>query len=336
MKTLRTTRRLEWDILEGRRCPSMTVATPSANQPIERFDPVALTERAIDLATVQAGQASNVVFLGDSITQFLQQGAGASVWSSQIAPLGAADLGVGGDTTNNLLWRIENGELAGQPKVAVLLIGTNNLGFGESAAQTVAGIEADIAAIHTISPRTEVLLNGIFPRGLPTDPLRAEILEVNADLSSSATSLGVLYTDPGVNLVTTGGSVAPNTLPDLLHPDESGYEIWANGILGTVQEMLATTTTTPVATTSSQPPSAPEQAGIVSTAPMEPATTSPTQGTAPASLDAPASVESTPPLPTTTPDPSSNVVPSVVAGHSALLRVAQSTTPAPTTSDPTD
>jgi lysophospholipase L1-like esterase len=337
MKTLRTTRRLEWDILEGRRCPSLTVGTPTANQPIERFDPVAETERTIDLAMVQAGQASNVVFLGDSITQFLQQGAGASVWSSQIAPLGAADLGVGGDTTNNLLWRIENGELAGQPRVAVLLIGTNNLGFGESAAQTVAGIEADIAAIHAISPRTEILLNGLFPRGLPTDSLRAEILEVNADLSSSATSLGVVYTDPGANLVMTGGSVAPNTLPDLIHPDDSGYEIWANGILGTVQEMLAkATTTTPVATTSSPTPSAPDEAGIVSTPPIEPATTSPTQGTPPASLDAPASVASTPPAQTPSPDPSNNVVPPVVGGHSALLRVAQSTTPAPTTSDLSD
>jgi hypothetical protein len=112
MKTLRPTRRIEWDILESRRCPSLTVYFPAADQPVEHLDPQSVAEHAIDLAAVAAGQASNVVFLGDSITQFFQQKAGASVWSSQIAPLGAADLGVAGDTTNNLLWRLENGEPA--------------------------------------------------------------------------------------------------------------------------------------------------------------------------------------------------------------------------------
>jgi lysophospholipase L1-like esterase len=340
MKTLRTLRRIDWDILESRRCPSLTVYFPAADQPVEHLDPASVAEHSIDLAAVASGQASNIVFLGDSITQFFQQKAGASVWSSRIAPLGAADLGVAGDTTNNLLWRLENGELAGQPRVAVLMIGTNNLGYlGESVDQTVAGIEADIAAIHSISPGTEILLNGIFPRGLPTDQLRAEVLEVNAQLANLAGSLGVIYSNPGANLATADGSIAPNVLTDLLHPDASGYEIWANGDVDTIREMLSTSTTTtaPVATkpntdavVQASPPS------IVPESVSKTPSISPTQGTASTLLDVLPSVSSTPPPVTPVADPSLNVVPSVSVGHAALLRVAQATPPAQQTSDPSD
>jgi lysophospholipase L1-like esterase len=344
MKTLRPMRRIEWDILESRRCPSLTVPFPAADQPVEHLDSSSVAEHAINLAAVAAGQASNVVFLGDSITQFFQQEAGASVWSSQIAPLGAADLGVAGDTTNNLLWRLENGELAGQPRVAVLLIGTYTLNVGESVAQTVAGIEADIAAIHSISPRTEILLNGIFPRGLPTDQHRPEGLEVNAELSNLASSLGVIFSDPGVNLLTADGSIEPNFLNDLIHPNASGYEIWANGIVDTIREMLSTTTTAPVATTTSPLASMTDTDAVAQASPpsIAPAslskapTISPTQGAASTLLDAPPSVSSTPSPVTLVADPGSNVVPSVSVGHTALLRVAQATSPAQQTSDPAD
>jgi lysophospholipase L1-like esterase len=346
MKTLRTLRRIEWDILESRRCPSLTVPSAAADQPVEHLDPQSVAEHTIDLAAVAAGQASNVVFLGDSITQFFQQKAGASVWSSRIAPLGAADLGVAGDTTNNLLWRLENGELAGQPRVAVLMIGTNNLGYlGESVDQTVAGIEADIAAIHSISPGTEILLNGLFPRGLPTDQLRAEVLAVNAQLSNLAGSLGVIYSNPGANLVTADGSLGPNVLTDLLHPNASGYEIWADGDVNTIREMLSTSTTTaPVATTTPPLASKPDTNAVVQASPpsIAPAsvsktpTISPTQGAASTLFDGPPSVSSTPSPVTSVADPSSNVVPSVSVGHAALLRVAQATPPAQQTSDPSD
>jgi hypothetical protein len=219
------------------------------------------------------------------------------------------------------------------------MIGTNNLGYlGESVDQTVAGIEADIAAIHSISPGTEILLNGIFPRGLPTDQLRAEVLEVNAQLSNLAGSLGVIYSNPGASLVTADGSMAPNVLTDLLHPDASGYEIWANGDVDTIREMLSTTlTTSPVATSpdsdavvQASPPS------IVPASVSKTPTISPAQGTASTLLDEVPSVSSTPSPVTHVADPSINVVPSVSVGHTSLLRVAQATPPAQQTSDPSD
>jgi lysophospholipase L1-like esterase len=354
MKTLRMPHRLEWDILESRRCPSL--AYPGPEQPVERFDALAVTEHAVDLATVASGQASNVVFLGDSITQWFQQGAGASVWSSKIALLGAADLGVAGDTTNNVLWRVENGELAGQPKVAVLMIGTNNLGNGESVEQTVAGIKADIAAIHAISPNTEILLNGLFPRGLPTDLVRAEVLEVNAELSDLASSLGVVYSDPGAKLEMADGTIGPNFLTDLVHPNASGYEIWADGVIDTIQEMLSTATTNSPVTDATAPlslepatvaiPTTPVPVGPVSITPAKTTAlgsttatvsdiTNPAQSPTPTLLNAPASVSSTPPVVKTATVPNTNVVQPVGVGHSVLLRIAQAASTAQNT-DPSD
>ena len=174
-------RHLEWDILEGRRCPTVAGAAASV-APVERTDGYEVERHAEDLAQVASGQ-DRVVFLGDSITDWWGNGSGASVWSQQVAPLGAADFGVVADTAEDLLWRIDNGELAGKPKVAVVEIGTNDLGEGRSDDQTVASIQAVVRAIQTTSPTTQVVLMGLFPRGASaTDPLRLEIGDVNAQL----------------------------------------------------------------------------------------------------------------------------------------------------------
>lgn len=242
LKTRRARPGLDCESLEGRRCLSHLVALPAPSLPIERVDALAERAHSANLTAVAQGRASNVVFLGDSITQWFQSRAGAQVWKRSIAGLGAADEGVFGDSTNNVLWRVENGELAGQPRVVVLLIGTNNLNAGGTVAQTVAGIDDDIAAIHQVSPRTEVLLNGLFPRGRVTDPLRTEVNEVNAVLSAQASSLGVVYTDPGALLIESNGSIAPNFHSDLIHPDARGYEIWAEAIVPTIEAMLAEST----------------------------------------------------------------------------------------------
>jgi lysophospholipase L1-like esterase len=230
---------LECESLEGRRCLSHVVVFPAASLPIQRVDAMAERAHTADLNAVVQGRASNVVFLGDSITQWFQSKAGARVWKRSIAPLGADDDGVFGDSTNNVLWRVENGELAGQPRVAVLLIGTNNLHGGATVAETVAGIDDDIAAIHQVSPGTQILLNGLFPRGRVTDPLRTDVEEVNAILSAQAPSLGVVYTDPGASMIQSNGSIAPDFHSDLIHPNAHGYEIWAEAIVPTIEAMLA-------------------------------------------------------------------------------------------------
>lgn len=234
-----TKRHIEWDALEGRLCQSTAVVGFIPELPVMRTDRIGISGHTRDLAIVASNKANNVVFLGDSITDWFQRRAGATVWNREIGPLGAADFGIKEDTTAGLLWRIENGELAGQPRLAVLLIGTNDLGVGESPAQTVNGIETDIAAIHQISPATGILLEGLLPRGRPNDPLRAEVQEVNALLAAIAPGVGAIFVNPGTQLIAPNGSIAANFHPDLLHPNTRGYDVLANTLVPDIDAMLA-------------------------------------------------------------------------------------------------
>jgi lysophospholipase L1-like esterase len=113
----------------------------------------------------------NVIFLGDSITQDWEKSGPPDwqdfvpVWSRFYGDRNAVNLGFTGDTTASLLWRIQNGEVAGiAPKVAVLLIGANNFGRVHWPAEdTVAGIDAIIAELRHRLPGTKILLLGVLP-----------------------------------------------------------------------------------------------------------------------------------------------------------------------------
>src|SRR5216684_6727264 len=108
-----------------------------------------------------------VLFLGDSITDGWRGPAGQESWKKHFEPLHAANFGIGGDRTQHVLWRLQNGELEGiHPKLAVLMIGTNNSNGKDNTAEEIAdGITAIVKEIQKRSPSTKVLLLGIFPRG---------------------------------------------------------------------------------------------------------------------------------------------------------------------------
>src|SRR6516162_10263289 len=103
----------------------------------------------------------DLLFVGDSITEGWGNNA---VWQKTYAPLKAANIGIGGDTTENVLWRLENGEVEGiSPKVAVLLIGTNNFGLEGHAPDAVAkGVAAVVQALRKKLPSTKIILLAIF------------------------------------------------------------------------------------------------------------------------------------------------------------------------------
>src|SRR5579863_8794669 len=108
----------------------------------------------------------DLLFLGDSITDGWR-GGGKAVWDKYFAPLKAANFGIGGDRTEHVIWRVRNGELVGiQPKVVVLMIGTNN---GDPADDVALGIKTIITDIQERSPRSKILLLGIFPRSEKPD-----------------------------------------------------------------------------------------------------------------------------------------------------------------------
>jgi len=186
-----------------------------------------------------------VLFMGDSITDAWRNGAAKKIWDATFAPLKAANFGISGDRTQHVLWRLQNGEFEGLtlPKVVVLMIGTNNIGQKdnpEPAVSAIAGIQAIVKEIHKKSPKTKVLLLGVFPRGEKADhPLRATIKEINAaaaKLDDGAKT--VKYLDIGDKFLQPDGSLTKEIAPDFLHLSEKGYQIWADAIKDPVAALL--------------------------------------------------------------------------------------------------
>ncbi len=183
----------------------------------------------------------NVVFIGDSITAGWKSQAGAAVWDKYFGNRHAGNLGIGGDQTQHVLYRLANGNLAGQtPKLAVIMIGTNNLGRNRfQPPETIAGIAAVVQAVRTSSPDTKILLLGVFPRGAASnDPHRAKIDEVNHALSALADWEDVHFLDIGHVFLEADGSLSKHVMHDFLHLTTEGYARWAEAIEPKVAELL--------------------------------------------------------------------------------------------------
>ncbi|HLO77067.1 MAG TPA: GDSL-type esterase/lipase family protein [Magnetospirillum sp.] len=180
----------------------------------------------------EAGRRVDLVFVGDSITEGWEK-AGKDVWARHFAKYNAVALGFGGDRTENLLWRLQHGELDGMtPKAVVMMIGTNNTGHRlEDPALIVAGIKKDLDEIRQRQPQAKVALLAVFPRGeKPDDALRRHNDKVNALLPALADGKQVFFLDIGGLLTGPDGTLSKDVMPDLLHPNQRGYEIWARSM----------------------------------------------------------------------------------------------------------
>jgi len=188
----------------------------------------------------------DLLFLGDSITAgWLWEKGGLNIWNRYYAPRHAAEFGVGYDRTQNVLWRIEHGELEGiQPKVVVLLIGTNNCGNEDngkprnSTPEVVEGVTAIVRELRVKLPTGKILLLGIFPRGDQNDPVRGQLKEVNSQLARLDDGKMVKFLDLGPRFLEADGTLSREIMPDLLHPDEQGYRIWAEAMEDTLAGMM--------------------------------------------------------------------------------------------------
>lgn len=177
-----------------------------------------------------------VVLVGDSITHFWggepksARVAGASSWEKFIAPHKPINLGFGWDRTENVLWRLRHGEVAGlKPKAYVVLIGTNNFQTN-SVAETVDGIEEVCLEIRRRSPGAKLLLLGILPRGESPNELRSKAADANALLKTRVAKLADKYVDLSDRYVAPGGRISKTMMADFLHPTDRGYEIMGEAI----------------------------------------------------------------------------------------------------------
>lgn len=181
----------------------------------------------------------DIAFIGDSITQGWE-GAGKNVWQKYYGGRKCLNFGVGGDRTQHVLWRFENGQLDGiKPKAAVLMIGTNNSNREDNTeGEILAGVQAIVKQLRTRLPDTKVLVVGIFPRGQSFSPQRGKILQINQALAKVADGKMIHYVDFGSQLIEADGSISKAIMPDALHLSERGYEIWAEAIEGKLKELL--------------------------------------------------------------------------------------------------
>jgi lysophospholipase L1-like esterase len=186
----------------------------------------------------------DLLFLGDSITDGWRT-RGKEVWEREYAPLKAANFGIGGDRTQHVLWRLRNGEAEGyHPKLVVLMIGTNNTGVerdGTPRNTTPEIIEGVTGVVHELRgkfPAAKILLLAIFPRGEKDSMQRAQVAEVNKGIAKLHDGNHIHYLDIGAKFLEADGTLPKEIMPDLLHPNEKGYGIWADAIREPVKRLL--------------------------------------------------------------------------------------------------
>lgn len=200
------------------------------NRDWKTYDWVQRHQEVLALNKGPAAKAQ-VVMLGDSITHFWggepksARVNGQASWDKYLAPRQAINLGFGWDRTENVLWRLRHGEIAGlKPKAFVVLIGTNNL-MVNTVPETVDGVEEVVLEIRRQAPEAKVLLLALLPRSERPDALRQKVVDANALLKDKAAKLGVTCLDLSPKFLLTDGRIPKALMNDFLHPTERGYEI---------------------------------------------------------------------------------------------------------------
>ena len=191
---------------------------------------------------LEVARAGNIdlLFVGDSITDWWRQPQrGLPVFTEYFGTLKTANFGIAGDTTQGVLWRMQNGELDGfQAKLIVLMLGTNNI--NRNANDDIAeGNRAIVAEFRKRQPQAKVLILGIFPRGPAADnAFRPSIKAINEKLATMADNRQVFYMDIGDRFLAPDGTLPADVMPDGLHPNEKGYRIWAEAMAPRVKELM--------------------------------------------------------------------------------------------------
>ena len=185
---------------------------------------------------------SDVLFMGDSITDFWRSAdgmfAGKPVLDKYFGDLKVANFGIAGDTTQGVLYRLQNGEGRGfSPRAVMLMIGTNNTGRN-SAAEIAEGVGAVVLELQKDFPKAKILLLAIFPRGAANDPVRGTIAEINGLISRLHDGERVHYLDIGAKFLDGEGNIPKDVMSDALHPTGKGYEIWAEAVNETLRKLM--------------------------------------------------------------------------------------------------
>jgi lysophospholipase L1-like esterase len=217
-----------------------SMAAHSAADPVPRYENWwQERHKLINQRSSEAGAKAQLIFIGDSITQGWE-GEGKETWARYYSARHAVNLGVSGDRTQHVLWRLDNGNIDGiQPKAAVIMIGTNNSnGDDNTPGQIADGVAAIVQKLRTRLPETKVLLLAIFPRSENFTAQRGKILQANQVLQKLADNQSVFFVDFGHRFLNTDGLIPRELMPDYLHLSKRGYELWAESLEKHLSEVL--------------------------------------------------------------------------------------------------
>jgi lysophospholipase L1-like esterase len=194
------------------------------------------------LGFVETASKGNIDLLleGDSITDWWVQGdENKAMFDKYFGNIRTANFAIAGDTTQGNLWGLRNGEGQGfQPKAVMLMIGTNNSG-ANTAPEIAEGVGAVVLELRKDFPDAKILLLAIFPRGVPGDPVREKIAQVNQIISRLDDRRHVFYMDIGPQFLDEKGVFLPDSFrPDNLHPLAKGYDIWGAAVQDKLAELM--------------------------------------------------------------------------------------------------
>ena len=189
------------------------------------IDPGWMAETEAQAATVATHNNSPLVFLGDSVTARWIT-CGAVAWNRAFGVKGALDFGIGGDTTQNVLWRVQHGALLGlRPKTVVLLIGTNDYHHIWTSTQVAEGVIATADAVRTALPATHVVVVAILPRDDLHTVSRLDLNATNAILADTPLGPHISYLNINADLLTAIGAQKPRLFDQFqVHPTATGYK----------------------------------------------------------------------------------------------------------------
>ena len=190
------------------------------------------------LARIRQGDV-DLLLIGDSITQGWES-EGRHIWDIYYGKRHAVNLGFNGDRTEHVLWRLDHGEIEGiTPKLAVVMIGTNNTGAGDDPLETAAGIQAILTTLRTTVPGSKILLLGVFPRSASEDdPLRRLNVALNDRIRVFSDNQQVFFLDLSRLFLDGQGRLSQDLMPDSLHLSERGYQVWAEGMEELISKLM--------------------------------------------------------------------------------------------------
>jgi lysophospholipase L1-like esterase len=220
----------------------IAVHPPRANTAIvPALSPGFRTKHNANIEIAKKGDI-DVLFMGDSITDLWRNSngpfAGKPVFDKYYGEMKVANFGISGDTTQGVLFRLQNGEGQGfKPKAIMLMIGTNNTGRN-SPPEIAEGIGAVVLEMRKDFPDAKILLLAVFPRSTPDNPVRSAIREINQSIAKLHDGKHVFYLDIGAKFLDAEGNIPRDVMSDGLHPSTKGYEIWAEAVKEPLANLL--------------------------------------------------------------------------------------------------